>query len=408
MGELYAPVIPYAVIPRLVVERCPEWRDAFWALEEAFKTFFVAVGDTGITSPKSMPTILLQATNEAQALTLAATEGDGRHALASARTLFELAVALRDVISDPDLDDRFSDWAAVGRYLQAQLTLEAQALTGNDRKAYLHRQKVAARDLKGEYDGLVAQYGPNYRRDWAGRTLFDRATGHGLYDLYDFYRLSSGVLHGTELGGVGLRRPHQDPHGTTRLGLALVWAPTALLYGLEVFDLVVKTARPLIPVGVKQVRSAIAQAKKTWPDLRKTILELDEQLWPSEPFTSRVAIYGMGPGGSGQWFVLEPDLGRIIKALPPKGVPTRVEDLITAVRRHYDMRAAWSDSSIPKGIRGYVTIGVAEVQAEPDPSADWEPAGMVMIQDPHDIYSYAEGWFDPNTRPRREAPRSDQ
>lgn len=383
-------------LPMEIARRCPEWPEVYGRASEATFSFFVATGDAKIIDPASASTILLQGANEFQDLLLAASEGAGRRALASARTLYELSVALQDVLADPSMDERYAAWGDVADYLVTQLPLEERALRGTELKSYLHARKKAVKSSKPAYEAAIAKNGTSFRRDWTGgRTLYDRAVQHGQDDLYDFYRVASGVLHGTEAGALGLRRHPEPGFATTRLGHALQWTPTALLYGVESFDRLAGTSSSLLAVGTSEVGSAVRAIRHVWPDYRKAIREVDEDLWPDEPVITRVAVYGIGPNKSGRWFVWDPQLGRIAPAMEPGDIPQHAKVAIERMRQEAERLNAWTDPTYPRSVLGYVSIVVEELQVERVPGEAWRHEGEVMIQDPFDRYDYKQAADEP-------------
>lgn len=388
LGDLYSPAKTARAIPHYIAERVPEWPPVFYACMSALRTFFMAVGDAHIEKPKSATTILLIAANEFQDLIVTASHGEGRRALASARTLYELNIALHDVMASQDMDDRYSEWGKIGTHLSAKLPLEQSTLSGKQLKAHRHHQRRQIRDTKADYETAIARFGPQYRRDWTGgKALFDRATAHSQADLYEFYRVASGVLHGTQLGASGLMR---EEFTTTRLGPSLTWAPTALLYGTESFDRIINSARPLLLSGVRDIAEALRAVRGVWPDFDRALGTVDLALWPSESVPSPMAVYGIGRAGSGKWFVWEPDFDVICEAETPRKIPDHIQEAISEARAEAEATDAWNDPEVPKGILGYLTIVCAGVMTDVKRGATWEHAGMIMIQDPLSAYSYEE------------------
>jgi hypothetical protein len=202
--------------------------------------------------------------------------------------------------------------------------------------------------------------------------------------------MASGVVHGTEAGAIGLRRSSQTAGDITRLGRSLELMPTALLYGTEAFLRLASSARPLVAVGITEVLSACGRVRQVWPDYRKAVLDLDRSLWPDLPLTTRTAVYGMGSGGTGRWFVWEADRDLIAPASKPVNVPDWVQQMVDSERRRLDSLSAWDDPAYPKGATGLISLAIDGMQVEKKPGAEWSPAALVMIQDPFDQIRYEE------------------
>jgi hypothetical protein len=189
--------------------------------------------------PRSLRPILNQALNDALDLIFDCVHGRGRSAVRTARTLFELLVALDDVLANPDMDARFSRHAEVGGVLFGSLWREANALPAPQSNELQVRLRRLREDSQPQFDAAVADYGPRYPRDWAGQSLKDRADAQWAADYEAFYRWSSTEGHGT----TAVQHGHWRPIGGApvyRLGPALAACPTALAHGLDYFDLLLE------------------------------------------------------------------------------------------------------------------------------------------------------------------------
>ncbi len=197
-------------------------------------------------------------------------------------------------------------------------------------------------------------------------------------DFYAFYRLASGVLHGTQAGRHGRER---TTFGRTfRLGPALAWCPLAVLYGAELLRILATDSSALLPVATAEVEAAMTSVKRVWPDFRKAVLTIDKGIWPSEPTPGRAAVFGMGPHGSGRWYLHDRDRGLIVPALPPEDTPQSAIDFIASVRKKLDDSGFWNDSDAMTGILGHVTIVVMGVQVDRDPRHEWMPDTAILVQ----------------------------
>ncbi len=156
--------------------------------------------------------VVNQAINDGQDLLLDLTRLRGRPATRAARALVEHVVNFRNIIRDPVAADRYVSHGAVAAQLEAEARVGLTRLQGGEHRAERHRLRKLARDSAAEAREALKRFGGIYRRSWSPESLFERAGSVGLTHLYDYYRLSSMVLHGAVAGAAGtVSREHRQP-----------------------------------------------------------------------------------------------------------------------------------------------------------------------------------------------------
>jgi hypothetical protein len=152
---------------------------------------------------RAVSVVLTQATNDLIDLLFDSCSGRGRPALRAARSLYELAVTLPEVVGDDARAERYMDHLAVAVASEAKLARPERALRGPARRRYARRRAVLGRESASRVDAAEAKYGRAFKRSWADGSLRDRATKAGFDDEdYEFYRLSSAILHGAAGGSL--------------------------------------------------------------------------------------------------------------------------------------------------------------------------------------------------------------
>jgi len=265
--------------------------------------------------------IVNQATNDFHDLLLEALELRGRPAVRSARSIIEHAINLRDVVSSGANADRYIAQTAVAGSLEGDAKIGISLLSGVTRKAELFRLKKLRRDSSGPLTEALVRYGPSFRRSWSQSNLFDRASFHGLSDLYSFYRLASYFLHGTAGGRIGTVSDSY-PRTVHRTGPNLVMCPPALHEGIRAYLAVVdgmqSTGKHL---EADAARQACAALLGLWASYRMQVLQIDKQLWPDSA-AENVAVLRLWYTGKRDWFIFLPEYDILLWAVEPQATGT--------------------------------------------------------------------------------------
>jgi hypothetical protein len=357
----------------------PGFRSFVEKLPEAIRVVEASVVQSE-SMPQALKSIMVQATNECFDLVAAAAMGEGRSALKSSRSLFDLHVTALDVSGDAVAAERYENHRWVVWNQWAQLNLEQAYLYGNDRKAHDHQAKVALRESQSEADRAIGQYGAAYRRSWINLDLRSRATNHGIESRYDLYRLASAVLHGSAGGAIGIHVQHDENVGTYRTGPALALAPIAVLAGLQDYGGIISVVENAGAIGAPVVREEILRGLEAWPEYRSYILRLDATWWAHAPRHDVLGVLSVGPGLSRVWYLHDPLYGIVRRAKPPVLNDVQQSSLDALVNK---IRA-----EVPDAARAKQPIGIAVEGSRPEPLIDapWMNAGVVLVQRP------LEGW----------------
>lgn len=299
-----------------IAERAPDFCESLdEALYQQLAWVAQAIGaDTG----PAAHVVCNQAVNDLLDLAYALQQGAGRSAMRAARSLVEHAINLRTVLESPTEAQRYVDHLEQGAALLLEMAPGAELLRGSERKAYQHTLEKTGRAATNKFERAVEQYGPGFRRGWSSMNLRDRATRHGLANLYTFYRLASLVAHGSAGGVLGTRRSQGDGWVTHRTGPALELAPIAMWGGLNAYrsmlDAVESKQSDLRAAGWS---AGLDTLEATWPSYYRALAALDADLWPEGPGDMPMAVFTYTQTGKHRWYLHLPQMGVFIEAHPP-------------------------------------------------------------------------------------------
>lgn len=339
---------------------------------------FVSLIHSSDEDNEALHVITTQAVNDFLDLLFDALNGRGRPALRSARSLFELLIAARDVGGSSDLSSRYLDQRWIAARLESTLDLELNELPGRDRKAEEHRLRKLAREAVPRYETVIDRYGSGFTRQWHPLSLKDRADNYGLSHDYDFYRLASMVLHGSAGGLLGLRA-EVGGQMVYRTGLALTLCPIALLQGLRFFDRLVRFLGARGGPGTSELRTALRGLRGTWPRYRRAVLALDRQIWPEVPVPGVMLFVAVDRAGNADWWLHDAVGGRVCRAQKPDGMSEQQSKALGETIGIAKTRAHLM-------VDAFFTIAVPGVYAQPQEGSRWQPDGIVF---PHRIFDQA-------------------
>jgi hypothetical protein len=261
--------------------------------------------------------VVNQAINDGQDLLVDLTQLRGRPATRAARALVEHVINLRTIMADPVAADRYASHGAVAAQLEVEAGIGLTRLQGNEHRAERHRLRKLARESATEAREALRRFGAGYRRSWAADNLVERAGKVGLEGLYDYYRLSSMVLHGAIGGAAGtVSRKHSQP--VHRTGPSLQLCISAYHEGLRSLAVLAEdlSATPGLP-DMTPLTEAVRDAADYWPEYRRAVLTIDRHLWPDAAPPGPVAVLCVFRSGVSRWYWHEPRFGVMIEADGP-------------------------------------------------------------------------------------------
>ncbi|MEU4661051.1 DUF5677 domain-containing protein [Micromonospora chalcea] len=317
-----------------------------------------------------------QATNDFNDLLFDLYDARGRPATRAARALIEHLINLSDVVADADLAERYLAHGVLTPLIEAEAEVGVALLKGRERRTEEHRLRSQARRNRQKAAEAIAKYGPNFRRSWAERNLYDRARMHGYEKFYDYYRLSSQVLHGAS-GGARASIREIDGRHVYRSGSALALLPLAYAEGVRAFKLILQTMAQATPsvdaAEAAQVCDALIAA---WPIYRRAALKVDRWLWPESAPVGPYAVLAVSRSGKRRWFCHEVELGLIVEAQPPNA-----DELGDAQRKNVELLIANITEDMSAREDQWITILLDGVTVNPRPGAPWVNAAAVLVPD---------------------------
>lgn len=303
--------------------------------------------------------IVNQSVNDAQDMLLDLSRLRGRPATRAARALVEHAVNLHAVLDSADAAERYYRHSVVASTIEARAAFGLSRLTGSDHRSEAHRLKKLARDTRPALNAAITDYGSGYVRGWAGASLHDRASAAGVLDLYDYYRFSSLVLHGSAGGATGtISAAYEEP--VHRTGPSLALCVTAFHEGIRALDEVVQQLQAArSDLDMSPARDAVAELLDYWPSYRRAVLAIDRHLWPREAPPHPVAVLCIFRSGETRWYWHDPRFGVMVEANPPAAGSLSAKQEQSLPR----MIADAQDNMHPQDV--CVSIAVIGVQVSP-------------------------------------------
>jgi hypothetical protein len=315
--------------------------------------------------------IASQASNDYIDLLYESISGRGRPAVRTARSLYEHLVNYRTVDAEPIEARRYVDYEAIGDLLDLELNAPREEdFTGKARKQVRHLRNKIRNAAKPQADAALKRYGSGFRRQWASKSLRDRAVAYDVGDDYDFYRLSSALMHGTATGILGLNTEIEKQH-VFRTGPALSLAPLALRYGNRFFGLLLTDIETTFGRSIVSDLVAIAvKVDSVIDEHRLGLLAMDADLWPKEPPTTQ-AFLKVHVTGRWEWLLLDVDRMMTISSEPHNASREDVQWVETIVEQIEEANPYRTKSII---------IGVARIALHPRKGNSWQPANYTLRQ----------------------------
>jgi hypothetical protein len=321
----------------------------------------------------ALSTVVTQATNDFLDLLQDSVEGRGRQALRASRSLYELAAAALDVVSSSVEAQRYNAHRDVLLNQAAGLDLVELTLVGNERKAEAHRRKKLGRDTQVSASAAIDKYGDVFKRRWSSKDLASRARDHEIDGLYPYYRVASGVLHGSSGGVLGHHRVIEG-RPVHRVGPAIELVPMALIYGIRFFSIVLDAAASGARDGaVEEMRQCLSDLQAICPNIRSSLLAFDRELWPTRPAGHNVAILARFPDRSTRWFIWDPSVGAVRAAKTPVVEGAQARSIAGLLER--------LDGQTPP-ISAVVSVALEGLLLDPASGSVWEEEAKVLVMEP--------------------------
>lgn len=334
--------------------------------------YFAEVERPGRQGRPAVAIICTQAVNDFLEVVTACETGAGRSAVRACRSLLEHATNLAMILADSTLDQRYLDHLEVSQQSWGALSVVTDNLVGNDSKSDGHHRRKARRDGSTRVEGLTRQYGTSFVRQWHQTDLRARVAALGWpNEYYEYYRLTSAIIHGAAYGQSGLRQAI-DGIWVNRVGPAWQLCPDALLYALLYFQRVAEVygAHYGHTDPVDRLISTLSWARGGWHQYRAAVLQVDEALWPDSSPIDCYSVVGLAPHGLRRWFVVSPHKDIYAAGLEPPELSPESRRVIDEAHRAVDrgQRILPSDPGRPSGL---TTIAVHDVTATPIDGAVW-------------------------------------
>lgn len=356
-----------SVMEREIRSRVPELKAALDQLSGALVHFISSAhSNYPPDGPGGVPVVLSQVVNDFVDVLYDITSGRGRSALRGARSLFELMVTAKDVMTDVEHERRYVAHAPVVEQLEAELAVQHDELPLWARWAERRRRKMG-RASKASYEQALSAYGKSFKRGWAPSDLASRATKHGLEREYNFYRLSSSVLHGSSGGVLGIRKLIEG-RTVHRTGPALYLCPLAFLQALRYFDMTVETYEQTQTKNAitAEIRKSVALVRELWPKYYKALHKLDELTWPTAPPVWMIAVFVVTPDQA-QWYLHDVVRGLVWVADPPEPLHPENQAFLDETARQFQ------HAGVP--VASFAFFGM---RVDPRPETAWEKDGWLM------------------------------
>lgn len=372
--------------------RLPSFRDASWnATYEQLALVSQISGDS--QTHDSVRLLFNLAVNDFRDLLHDLDSGSGRAAMRTARAVIEHAINLHTIAASLAEASRYVEHLDQGPAILRTLALGVTRLSGPTRRSY-QRSLDSFAGAARRFDAAVEEHGSWFKRGWTQDTLKDRADRLGLTRLYEYYRLSSLVTHGSAGGSLGSLREHPGGFRTFRTGPALELAPVAMWAGIAGYREVLTALRTVRPdLDTAAYTRGLDALDAMWADYFFAIKDIDGELWPDERVRPPAAILAFTATRGRRWYLHLPMLACLVPAKDPnlpdwieEQVAELIEMVVTEQSHMFRPDQRWVTAAMP-----HVTVApVADARPIPDtalmefPPAHWEPRRIGRLNQAND------------------------
>lgn len=295
--------------------------------------------------------------NDFHELLDALSNGSGRTAARTARSIFELVVTFCEVCDNLESGIRYSRHTSVTAQLQARVKTGLSTLSGRELSIESRRLANLKRDSEKDYKNAVHDYGSTFDKGWSQANFYDLCKKYGKDPLYDVYRLLSQVTHGSHGGIMGTYREMQGS-GVHRTGRSLELAILAYYHGIYFFrDFIAELSTRLKDIDTRLLLQRLDETLALWPEYRRMMTKIDAILWPTEPPPGVVALVKAYETGALRWFLYEPVLELAFPADTPSNSSHLAAEAVARAR----------DTAGPKGPTQGSNYVVATIPGVPVP-----------------------------------------
>lgn len=306
------------------------------------------------------------------------TGGQGRGAVRSARSIFEISLYMFDLLDSPDLARRYLDHAVVVAFETSEHAIEERLLKGKALKAARYAREKTRRRLRPVAEHLLKKHGSSFRRSWTVVNVADRAAQAGRSDEYSGYRLASAVAHGSSTGSLGslLLCPTDgdEPHPVMRLGANPLLAATGLTLGLIAMRFMVSEASQRGFSAANHVSANLDELVESIPRVQELMEQIHVDVSPLRPPLPLQPFMRLEPNGLHTVWLHDTERDLVIAALPNN--PAQAVDAAKTIRTGTDVVEPVN-----------VTVWFSAV---PKPGATWQPADDARLE-PKFLYPPAPG-----------------
>ncbi|MCA1702329.1 MAG: DUF5677 domain-containing protein [Actinobacteria bacterium] len=313
------------------------------------------------------------------------------------RSLFELLLTVKAVVQDPVERERYEDH----RWVVLALAADMESARPVRQKGDLHWRRKTQRRIKPEFDRVIRKYGTAFKLGWRQGTLRDAATRYGLSQDYEFYRLTSAVLHGSSGGALGhylLDTLDGEQAPVYRVGLALGLCPEGFERGLRYFRQIVDETTSVVGEGgTENLLGACAQLMACSSRYRRFLDDFDEQLWKTAPRGQIVAVAIVYSTGRCKWYLHDTNRKQMREAVEPDSLPASQRDAldrVIAARRSGRQVPGVSESEV-------LSMAIIGVKVIPKPNSHWRYQGELLQQandltgsPSFEVVERPPGWLD--------------
>lgn len=236
--------------------------------------------------PVAVKRILNHAANDFTAPIYETQTGQGRPAARTARALIEHLINMETVYASPQEAEKYLAHQSVTNEIIATIRPGLDYLETIDPTAAKKAKRSHAHALRKStraVSAAVAKYHKSFRRTWTATSLYDRAVKFQRAGEYEYYRVLSGVLHGSSGGLIGTlgKVENQVMH---RTGPDLQLVPVAWLAGSRAWRSILLVLQNYnADDHLDQLLMTMREFIDSWPFINATMIELDKATWPTKP-----------------------------------------------------------------------------------------------------------------------------
>lgn len=352
---------------RQIIEHLPEFEALATELADAISYF--GSGAYSNNPSGALRLVTAQGINDFVDGTWDCLAGRGRPALRAARSVFESLINLKDLLNDPELEERYLDHLVVVEAATRDIKTNPGFLTTRERIRRRIRRRRENQARLERVAAIEAKYDRRFLNQWHPTDFRTRAEKHGFVDDYQFYRKSSAVLHGASAGKTGLVAD-SGGHTHFRTGPALELCQIAYPYILRFFQQFVDACGEVLShPSIDELSDVLTRWRDLTPDYVRLVSRIDKEAWPKHAIPGPCAVAVIRADTGLRWYLHDMPNGRIKAARLTGHLPQHLAQVLEVMTKQVSVL----NPAEP------VSVAFIDVEVEPLKGAKWTKDEDILL-----------------------------